>query len=146
MSVLRVFLTADSEFAIENLPKPKGNPEINAREKRTLFSRFFAVYPCIIAISEFNLITIMCGIKNPTTYIGVVNFEDNLLGKSAKKHEKKYVIVSFARYNPEPGFFKCQIWIPRRKTLRVGPVTKHSGTVKDKSQLAPHYSDKGCEL
>ena len=43
MSVLRVFLTADSEFAIENLPKPKGKPEIDAREKRTLFSRFFAV-------------------------------------------------------------------------------------------------------
>ena len=62
----------------------------------------------------------MCGIKNSTTYIGFVNFEDNLLGKSAKKHEKKYVIVSFARYNPEPGFFKCQIWIPRRQTLRVG--------------------------
>ena len=31
MSVLRVFLTADSEFAIENLPKPKGKPEIDAR-------------------------------------------------------------------------------------------------------------------
>ena len=81
----------------------------------------------------------MCGIKNPTTYIGFVNFEDNLLGKSAKKHEKKYVIVSFARYNPEPGFFECQIWIPRRKTLRVGPVTKHSGTVKEKSQLSLYY-------
>ena len=50
-----------------------------------------------------------------------------------------YVIVSFARYNPEPGFFKCQIWIPRRKTLRVGPVTKHSGTVKEKSQLSLYY-------
>ena len=50
----------------------------------------------------------MCGIKNPTTYIGFVNFEDNLLGKSAKKHEKKYVIVSFAWYNPEPGFFKAK--------------------------------------
>ena len=83
----------------------------------------------------------MCGIKNPTTYIGFVNFEDNLLGKSAKKHEKKYVIVSFARYNPEPRFFKCQIWIPRRKTLRVGvgPVTKHSGTAKEKSQLSLYY-------
>ena len=34
MSVLRVFLTAVSEFAIENLPKPKGKPEIDAREKK----------------------------------------------------------------------------------------------------------------
>ena len=45
MSVLRVFLTADSEFAIENLPKPKGNPEINAREKSTLFSQFSLPLP-----------------------------------------------------------------------------------------------------
>ena len=28
------------------------------------------------------MIIITCGIKNPTTYIGFVNFEDNLLGKS----------------------------------------------------------------
>ena len=32
MSFLRMFLTADSEFAIENLPKPKGKPEIDASE------------------------------------------------------------------------------------------------------------------
>ena len=37
MSVLRVFLSADSEFVIENLLKPKGNPEISARGKSTLF-------------------------------------------------------------------------------------------------------------
>ena len=37
MSVLRVFLSADSEFDIENLLKPKGNLEIDAREKSTLF-------------------------------------------------------------------------------------------------------------
>ena len=41
MSVLRVFLTAGSEFAIDNLLKPKGNPEIDARIKSTLF---FAVF------------------------------------------------------------------------------------------------------
>ena len=42
MSVLNlmVFLTADSEFAIDNLLKLKGKPEINARDKSTLFSRF----------------------------------------------------------------------------------------------------------
>ena len=40
MSVLRVFLTTDSEFAIENLQKPKGNPEINAREKAPYFRGF----------------------------------------------------------------------------------------------------------
>ena len=41
MSVIRVFLSADSEFVIENLLKPKGNPEISARGKSTLF---FAVF------------------------------------------------------------------------------------------------------
>ena len=50
MSVLRVFLTADSEFAIENLPKPKGNPEIDAREKRTLFSQFTPLRSCVESI------------------------------------------------------------------------------------------------
>ena len=43
MSVLRVFLSDDSEFVIENLLKRKGKPEINAREKSTLFSRFFYI-------------------------------------------------------------------------------------------------------
>ena len=78
----------------------------------------------------------MCGIKNPTTYIGFVNFEDNLLGESAKKHEKRMLLSVLPGIIQSPDFFKCQIWIPRRKTLRVGPVTKHSGTVKEKSQLA----------
>ena len=62
----------------------------------------------------------MCGIKNCIiliTHIELVNFEDNLLSKSAKKHEKKYIIVSFGRVNYEPGIFKCQIRIPRRKIL-----------------------------
>ena len=40
MSVLRVFLTADSEFAIDNLLKLKGKPEINAREKAPYFRVF----------------------------------------------------------------------------------------------------------
>ena len=59
--------------------------------------------------------------------------------KNTEKHGKIHVIVSFDRVTKEPGFFKCQIWIPRRKTLRVGPVTKHSGTVKEKSQLSLYY-------
>ena len=56
--------------------------------------------------------------------------------KTPKKHVN--VIVSFDREHSdsEPGFFKCQIWIPRRKTLRVGAVTKNPGTVKEKSQLS----------
>ena len=45
MSVLRVFLTADSEFAIENLPKPKGKPEIDAREKTPYFHGFSQFSP-----------------------------------------------------------------------------------------------------
>ena len=40
MSVLRVFLTADSEFVIENLLNLKGKPEINAREKTPYFRVF----------------------------------------------------------------------------------------------------------
>ena len=46
MSVLnlRVFSTADSEFVIDNLLKLKGKPEINTREKSTLFLRFFTFW------------------------------------------------------------------------------------------------------
>ena len=45
MSVLRVFLSADSEFVIENLLKPKGNPEINARGKIPIFRGFWPSKP-----------------------------------------------------------------------------------------------------
>ena len=74
MSVLRVFLTADSEFAIENLPKSKGKPEIDAREKSTLFSCFFTFLTWTPNSWRFNFITKMCGIKNYTTYVELVNF------------------------------------------------------------------------
>jgi hypothetical protein len=74
MSVLRVFLTADSEFAIENVLKLKGKPEINAREKSTLFLRFFVFLTGTPNSWRFNFTTTMCGIKNYITYVELVNF------------------------------------------------------------------------
>ena len=74
------------------------------------------------------------------THVKLVIFEDNLLDKNVKKHEKKHIIVSFDREPLIAQTFGCQIRTPRRKTLWVGSVTKHSDTVKGKSQLSLYYT------
>ena len=50
----------------------------------------------------------MCGIKNLTTYIGLVNFEDNLLGKSAKKHEKCMLLSVLTGIIQSPDFLSAK--------------------------------------
>ena len=50
----------------------------------------------------------MCGIKNPTTYIGFVNFEDNLLGKSAKQHEKSMLLSVLPGIIQTPDFLSAK--------------------------------------
>ena len=84
----------------------------------------------------------MCGIKNYVTHVKLVIFEDNLLDKNVKKHEKKHIIVSFDCDSRIAQTFECQIRTPRRKTLWVASGTKHSDTVKGKSQLSLYYKKK----
>ena len=50
----------------------------------------------------------MYGIKNSTTYIGLINFEDNLLGKSAKKHEKSMLLSVFTGIIQSPDFLSAK--------------------------------------
>ena len=85
----------------------------------------------------------MCGIKNYVTHVKLVNviFEDNLLGKNVKQHEKKHIIVTVS-FDCDPRIaqtFECQIRTPRRKTLWVASGTKNSDAVKGKSQLSLYY-------
>ena len=89
---LGYFLSADSEFVIENLLKSKGNPEISARGKSTLFFAVLDEQTGTHSTIQINLATKMCGIKNYITYVKLVIFGDNLLGKNVKKHEKSILL------------------------------------------------------
>ena len=117
MSVLRVFLTADSEFVIENLLNLKGKPEIDAREKSTLFSWFFYIFDLDtkkLAIQFYNQNVRHQKLHN---ICGACKFWKLLASLKYQKTRKKHVIVSFDRDTKEPGFFNGQIRTPLRKIL-----------------------------
>ena len=91
--------------------------------KNTHFSSilcwFLAEQTVIQESNQLNLVIKMCGIKNGITYVKIINFEVNLLGKTVKKHEKNHIIV-FVSFDCDPNWaqaFERQIRIPRRKTL-----------------------------
>ena len=50
----------------------------------------------------------MCGIINPTTYIGFVNFEDNLLGKGAKNMKKSMLLSVLPGIIQSPDFLSAK--------------------------------------